>query len=272
VPWDPRAPIGLLDDARGLAVEAGQAILAVYRHGFRVEEKSDQTPVTSADMAAHRVLNDGLARLSPSLPVLSEESGPIAYRERSRWTTYWLVDPLDGTREFIRHNDEFSVNVSLVHRHEAVLGVIHAPALGRSYFACRGHGARRVDGDQPAAPIHVRTPTRTPPVVTASRSHASDGLDAYLEHLGDYELITMGSALKSCLIAEGSADLYLRLGPTSEWDTAAAQCLVEEAGGAMVDTNGRPLRYNMREDLTNPSFLVYGDADRDWLAWLRGGH
>ncbi|APZ44295.1 3'(2'),5'-bisphosphate nucleotidase CysQ [Acidihalobacter ferrooxydans] len=246
------------------AKAAGQAIMAVYDNADRgIVQKDDKTPVTDADYAAHRLIVEQLGALQPQYPVLSEESESIPFAERAGWATYWLIDPLDGTREFIKRNGEFTVNIALVHGHDTLLGVVYTPALGITYEAAHGLGARRHDAHGTQR-IHVRAAPPTP-VIAGSRSHAGPHLQAMLENIGDYELISMGSALKTCLVAEGRADLYPRLGLTSEWDTAAAQCVLEEAGGQLTDTQGRRLRYNTKESLLNPHFLAFGDASRDWV-------
>ncbi|MBK1693013.1 3'(2'),5'-bisphosphate nucleotidase CysQ [Ectothiorhodospira mobilis] len=259
----------LLIHARRIAREAGARILDIYGEDFQVAEKDDRTPLTEADMAAHRHIVQGLRDLEPELPILSEESDGIPFSERTQWTTYWLVDPLDGTREFIKRNGEFTVNIALIHEHEPVLGVVLAPVLDLLYSAARGRGAwRHQPARETGQPIHVHRDERRP-VIAGSRSHGTDRLQAFLERIGPHELISMGSSLKFCLVAEGRADLYPRLGPTSEWDTAAAHCVVNEAGGAVTDTALRPLRYNTKESLRNPEFLVMADPQRDWGRYLK---
>lgn len=258
----------LLDAARALAVQAGARILQVYNAGFDVAQKGDLTPVTSADLASHRLIVEGLSQLPVRYPLLSEESEKIPPGVRHAWRTYWLVDPLDGTREFIRHSNEFTVNIALVHDHAPLLGVVYAPALNRCYYAARGLGAYLREGEGEPRRIRARRLGGRRPVVAASHAHRSELLREFLARLGDYRLISMGSALKSCLVAEGRADLYVRLGPTSEWDTAAAQCVVEEAGGQITDTALRPLRYNLRDSLLNPHFFVFGRDSRDWSQYL----
>lgn len=251
-----------------LARLAGERILAVYETAFEVTRKEDKSPLTEADMAAHEVITAGLARLVPSLPVLSEEGSIADFEVRRQWRTYWLIDPLDGTREFVKRNGEFSVNIALVEDHQPVLGVVYAPVPDHLYFASRGNGAYKQCGRDGAEPIHVSETAAEPVRVAGSRSHSASRLDMYLDRLGEHELISMGSSLKACLVAEGKADLYPRLGPTSEWDTAAAQCVVEEAGGALTSTDLRPLRYNTRESLLNPHFFVFGDRSRNWAEYL----
>ena len=219
-------------------------------------------------MAAHDTIVDGLGRLTPELPVLSEESAEIPFAERRQWQRYWLVDPLDGTREFIKRNDEFTVNIALVDGHESVLGVIYTPVSGLTYYAARGHGAYRRVGNNAATRIHTRKTRDAHITIAGSRSHRGDSLNAFLERIGDYDIISLGSSLKSGLVAEGKADIYPRLGPTSEWDTAAAHCIVDEAGGRITRTDLTPLRYNTKESLLNPEFLAVGDPDYDWRRFL----
>jgi len=258
--------VHLLPDVLRLVTEAEKAILEVYASGHEVEYKSDDSPITRADRAAHEILVAGLTRLTPDVPVLSEESTAQHAREvRGAWREFWLVDPLDGTKEFISRNGEFTVNVALVRDHRPVLGVVGAPVLGVTYYGAEGHGAFKLQPGRPAERIHVR-PAADPLVVVGSRSHRGDSLDGVLAKLGAHELRPMGSSLKFCLVAEGAADFYPRLGPTSEWDTAAAQAVVEAAGGAVTALDGRPLRYNERDTLLNPHFLAVGDTSRAWHA------
>jgi 3'(2'), 5'-bisphosphate nucleotidase len=260
----------LAEPVQAIAREAGHRIMDVYAGSFSVTAKADQSPVTEADIAAHGCILRGLTELTPGIPILSEEASEVSFAERSRWEWLWLVDPLDGTREFIRHSDQFSVNIALIHQHEAVFGLILAPVGGVSHFAWRGGGAwKQVRASQPARPIHAALTCHQPVRVTSSQaSYRSRRLQEYLEQLGDYRHLFLGSALKSCLIAEGEADLYPRFGPTGEWDTAAAQAIVEEAGGHMTDIQLRPLRYNARPVLINPDFFAFGDASRDWSQYL----
>jgi 3'(2'), 5'-bisphosphate nucleotidase len=252
-----------------IAVTAGQAILDVYRQDFEVVQKADQSPLTQADLASHRVICDALARLTPNLPLLSEESADIAFDTRSSWSEYWLVDPLDGTKEFINRNGEFTVNIALIRDHEPVLGVVYVPVSGVTYAGVAGAGATRQSGSDAAEPIRVRVPCANPLRVVGSRSHANPRLQQHLKKVGNYELVSLGSSLKFCLLAEGQADLYPRLGPTSEWDTAAAHAVVLAAGGQIVTLDNHPLQYNRKESFLNPEFIVFGDAGRDWAALFR---
>lgn len=251
-----------------LAVEAGRAILEIYDLDYDILQKRDHTPLTEADLAAHHVIVDGLSALTPGIPILSEESEYIPFPERQSWQRYWLVDPLDGTVEFIRRNGEFSVNIALIEGQEARQGVIHAPVSGETYFACHKGGAFKQQRGQEAVAIRSRPCDINKLTVVTSNAKPGKKLQAMLDRLGDYERINYGSSLKSCLVAEGRADLYARLGPTSEWDTAAAQCIVEQAGGQITDTKMRPLRYNRKESLLNPEFFVSGDCAVDWSHFL----
>ena len=267
----PRELDDLLPPVIELAETAGERILAIYETEFDVTHKGDASPLTAADLAAHEAIVEGLSRLTPHWPVLSEESAHIPFTERRTWYRYWLVDPLDGTREFVKRNGEFTVNIALIEDHRSVLGVIQVPVSGLVYHAARGLGAFKREPGQKSAAIHSRPlPEEGPIVVAGSRSHGNPKLERFLAALGrETEVFPMGSSLKSCLVAEGKADLYARLGPTSEWDTAAAQAIVEEAGGVVVDLGGEPLAYNTKDSLLNPSFLVAGDPSVDWRPALR---
>ena len=253
-----------------LAKEAGDQIMEVYNRGFSVQEKRDSSFLTEADMAAHAVIDDGLELLAPELPVLSEESSSIPFEYRALWDAYWLVDPLDGTAEFVNHNAEFCVNIALIEQHQAVLGVVYAPALQLCYYAARGQGAFKQKGQLPPTAITVRSPCPERVTVVAGNMTSTEVLEQFLKNIGNYKLQAMGSALKSCLVAEGRADIYPRLGPTSEWDTAAAQCIVEEAGGFLTTTDLKPMRYNTKAELLNPHFFVYGDNKIKWNRYLQG--
>lgn len=248
---------------------AGRAILDLYNTPslWEVQQKADSSPLTAADLAANRVIVEELARLTPTIPVLSEELPEPA--DRRAWNSLWLVDPLDGTKEFVARSNDFTVNIALVVNQQAVLGVLHAPVYGVTYAAARGLGAWRYEQGE-----RTRLQTEEIPVVPRvllSRHHQSGGEAALLERtalrFGDYVALQVGSAFKMCRIAEGAADFYPRFGPTMEWDTAAAQILVEEAGGLLVDTHGQPLRYNARATLVNGAFMVLGEP-RHLQEWL----
>jgi len=259
----------LIDAVKHIAKQAGEKILEVYKSDdFNVEQKADDSPLTRADMAAHETIISGLQQLT-NIPILSEESATIEFSERKTWKRYWLVDPLDGTREFIKRNGEFTVNIALIDNHNVVLGVVYVPVTSISYCAAQGVGAFKQEPNQAERPITVR-PTRMEQLTVAgSRSHAGAKLKSFIATLNtEVNLISIGSSLKSCLVAEGQADIYPRFGPTSEWDTAAAQCVVEQAGGYLTDLNLQPLRYNTKESLLNPHFLVFGDKSPTWGDYL----
>jgi len=265
-----KEPSRFLGPVVALAAEAGRKILEIYHSDFRVGRKDDNSPLTAADLAAHHCLVEGLQVLRPIYPVLSEESAELPYEERQEWETYWLIDPLDGTKEFIKRNGEFTVNIALIHQHQPVLGVVYAPALETCYFASEGCGAYKKVGDQEPRQIYVRAKTPQRLTVVGSRSHQTSELATYLGRLGEHELKPVGSSLKFCLVAEGAADLYPRIGRTSEWDTGAAHCIVEAAGGGVTDLRGQPLSYNTKPSLLNPYFLVFGDTSREWYRYADG--
>ncbi|MEO7052887.1 MAG: 3'(2'),5'-bisphosphate nucleotidase CysQ [Rhodanobacter sp.] len=255
-----------------LARAAGDAILDIYHGDFAVQTKADASPLTAADLAAQQVIVAGLSELETRLPILSEEAKALPWSERQHWSRYWLVDPLDGTREFVKRNDEFTVNIALIDQRRSVLGVVLAPVTGDLYVAESGSGAwlqQHADGEW----VRVRTrPLAHPPTVAGSRSHGGPQRGMLEQLIGDdYQMLPLGSSLKFCLIARGAADIYLRQGLTSEWDTAAAQCVLDEAGGAVLDLHGQPFRYNRGESLLNPEFVAVGDRTIDWAGRLRAG-
>ena len=253
-----------------IARAAGEAIMTIYRSDFSVQTKADASPLTAADLAAQKVIMDGLSSLETVLPVLSEEVKALAWSQRQHWSRYWLVDPLDGTREFVKRNGEFTVNIALIDDRQTVLGVVLAPVTGELYVAEHGDGAwlqTQAGGEWQR--IQARALAQ-PPVLAGSRSHGNEQAAMLQTLLGDdHRLVPLGSSLKFCLIARGAADVYLRLGLTSEWDTAAAQCVLQEAGGAVLDLQGKPFTYNRGESLLNPEFIAVGDTSVDWAARLR---
>jgi len=240
--------------------EAGAAIMAVYEGAFSVQKKDDNSPLTQADLESQRVILEGLSRLTPDIPVLSEESAQAPWAERQNWTRLWVVDPLDGTREFVKRNGEFTINIALVVNHEPLLGIVAAPALGLLYWGAIGVGAFSHHRDAAQVAINVSRPT-APLRVVGSRSHTSPETASYLARLGPHDMSGIGSSLKFCLIAEGKADLYARFGPTSEWDTAAGQALLEAAGGHVTRLDGHRLRYNCRETLLNGDFVAFSNPN-----------
>ena len=263
--------LSLLEAAARIARRAGDAILEIYGeedHG--VVAKSDDSPLTRADLASHRIIAAGLEELNADqgadgqepIPLLSEEGAGAPYEQRRDWRRFWLVDPLDGTKEFIRRNGEFTVNIALIEDGAPVLGVVHVPVLARTFTGAVGAGAWCSEA---SGQVEIRAAGTGGEelLVAASRSHPGPHLAAFLEHLPEHRLTSMGSSLKLCLVAEGRADLYPRLGPTMEWDTAAAHAVVAAGGGRVLDFTGQPLRYN-KEDLHNPFFIVLGDRAVPW--------
>ncbi len=240
-----------------IARSAGQKVMEIYRDGIiGTFRKGDGSPLTEADLASHRIIVRELEGIEPHWPILSEESAAVSFDERRHWKRYWLVDPLDGTKEFLGKTGEFTINIALIEERFPILGVIYAPAIGKIYYAARGIGAFcEMDGKVERLAVAQRCGAKIR--VVASRSHRGEKLDAFLEKIGEFEAVSMGSSLKFCMIAEGSADIYPRLSTTMEWDSAAAQCIVEEAGGQVVDLLGNRLQYN-KIDLHNPEFMAYG--------------
>jgi len=251
-----------------LSRKAGDAILEVYATDFDVQEKADDSPLTKADMASNKVIVEELRKLAPDIPIISEEFGLPEFEERGQWKRYWLIDPLDGTKEFVKRNGEFTVNIALIDGHKPVLGIVHVPVSGVTYTGCEGQGASKRHGDEAPVTIEVARDSDNPVKVVGSRSHSGANLDHFFDALGETELVPMGSSLKFCVVAEGKAHVYPRLGLTSEWDTAAAQAVVEQAGGAVLELDGTPLRYNAKTDILNPFFVVRGPDDRDWVELL----
>src|SRR5271165_4431686 len=246
----------LLRRVVALSVEAGDAIIEIYNGpAFQVTHKEDRSPLTAADLASHSIIVKGLEQLAPQWPVLSEESESTPYEIRRQWPLFWLVDPLDGTKEFLKRNGEFTVNIALIEGQAPILGVVYAPATGKMYFAARGVGAFKQENGE-AVPIRVQRGAGATRVIV-SRTHGTDETDLYTKLYGVCEFVPMGSSLKFCLVAEGVADVYPRSGPTMEWDTAAAHCILAEAGGSVTAPNGDRLLYN-KPSLLNPGFLASG--------------
>jgi len=251
-----------------ITADAAAKIMDIYNTDFSIEQKDDSSPLTKADMASHNTICEQLTKLTPDIPVLSEESSDIPYEKRKNWRYYWLVDPLDGTREFIKRNGEFTINIALIEQHRPILGVVHIPVTGATYFATKGNGAFKQLRDGLPNAIKVRKTKMENITVAGSRSHGNEKQQAFIDRLGKIEVIAIGSSMKFCLVAEGKVDIYPRFGSTSEWDTAAAQCIVEEAGGMVTDMSLKTLKYNMKDSLINPDFLVIADRSFDWLPYL----
>jgi 3'(2'), 5'-bisphosphate nucleotidase len=232
--------------------------MQIYDGAFAVERKDDNSPLTLADLESQRIIIEGLNRLTPGVPILSEESAAASWAERQTWRELWVVDPLDGTREFVKRNGEFTINIALVVQHEPVLGVVSAPAQKVTYWGTAGNGAFTRAHDAQTRAIHTAA-AQHPVRVLGSRSHASPQTAAYLSRLGPHVVSGVGSSLKFCLLAEGKAELYVRFGATSEWDTAAGQAVLEAAGGHVTRMDGHRLRYNCRESLINGDFVAFSD-------------
>lgn len=243
----------MLEELKSIVRDAGAAIMKVYESDdFDVQQKGDDSPLTKADLAAHNVILDGLTALDTQYPIISEESSDISWEQRKHWQRYWLVDPLDGTKEFIKRNGEFTVNIALIENGEPILGVVYAPVLDAMYIGERDKGAS-LNGDVISVELNEPDTLR----IVGSRSHASQETIDWLEQLGKpYEIVPMGSSLKICLVAEGKADIYPRLGPTCEWDTGAAHAVLKAAGGSITTVDGEPLRYNQKDSLLNPYFIA----------------
>ena len=262
------------NDLVTLARLAGSAILDVYGTDFAVDIKSDRSPLTQADLAAHRVIVDGLADMTPDIPVFSEESVPPPFEERRGWQRYWLVDPLDGTKEFVSRNGEFTVNIALIVEGRPLLGVVAVPVRDQVYLgdASAGH-AVRIDAEREEVILEGRPMDRSRVcTVVASRSHGGERLEAFVGALDSrfpgIERRPVGSSLKLCILAEGGADLYPRLGPTSEWDIAAAHAVLAAAGGDVWAVDGSEIGYNKGDSVLNPEFFAVADREFPWRGTL----
>lgn len=256
----------LLPLVKTLAKHAGDEIMRLFDQGVTaVEQKADDTPLTEADLAAHQVLTNGL----PEYPMLSEESQHIPFEERAIWQRYWLVDPLDGTKEFLDRNGEFSVNIALIEDHRPILGIIYVPVTETFYVAIANDCVYKqiVGGSQES--LTIQSLQDAPLRVTMSRRHDPLRIEKHLVAPDDYTIVRRGSSIKFCLIAEGGADIYFRLGATNEWDTAAGQCILEQAGGRVIDCHGRPLRYNTKASYLNPGFVAIGDVALDKIRCIK---
>lgn len=268
-----------LDEVREIAVAAGQEILSVYNQDKKIEVtlKTDKSPLTEADQRAHQLILHRLQRLSPDIPILSEESDAIDFEIRRSWDRYWLVDPLDGTKEFIKGNGEFTVNIALIDAGQPSLGVVHVPVTAVTYLGKAGVGAWKQDaaGNSFAIATRKLNVSAAAVRVVASRSHRGVEVDKLIARidagLAATEVVSMGSSLKICLLADGSADIYPRLAPTCEWDTAAAHAVLVAAGGEIYTIEFEPLRYNQKAELLNPYFIALADLEFSWKQLLRSG-
>jgi 3'(2'), 5'-bisphosphate nucleotidase len=258
-----------IEPVKTIITKASHIVMRIYKQDFSVFNKDDKRPLTLADLECNKIITEGLSAIS-NYPILSEEGNEIAWSERRKWNQYWLVDPIDGTKEFIKKNDEFTINIALITNGVPVFGVVAAPALNATYFGIQGLGAWKIDNHGKHHSIKVNPPPKSNWKVIVSRSHVNKKAVAlFASSLPGSELITMGSSLKFCLIAEGNADIYPRFGPTSEWDTAAAQAIVTAAGGKVIDFELNSLRYNTKNSLVNPGFVVCSKIDILWSDFIK---
>jgi len=247
----------LLPDVIKIADEASEKVLHIYQSDFKVHFKEDETPITAADLAANEIITQGLRRITRDIPIISEEGSETPWEERKHWRRFWLVDPIDGTKDFTQRTGEFTINIAMIEDGEPVMGVVIAPALKEAYWGVKGEGAYKRDRTGKARHIRVAEPRDSLRVV-ASKNHLNEDTRAFIAKLGPHETVQAGSSLKFCRIAEGHADIYPRLGPTSEWDTAAAHAVLLAAGGKVQTLQGEPLKYG-KEDVLNPWFIAAGN-------------
>jgi len=256
-----------------IAKEAGEAISQIYKSDFDYQIKRDLSPITAADRLSHKIITERLKILTPEIPILSEENCNIPFKVRSQWADYWLIDPLDGTKEFINNNGEFTVNIALIENNTPILGIIHIPISHETYWGSKNKGSFYLNANDDEVNISVSNNHQNPIRIVASRSHPSEMLNYVLEKIINYEIIKIGSSIKFCHIASGQADCYPRFGPTSEWDTAAGEAIVRYAGGHMVTLNGNLMQYNAKKDYLNPNFIVSSDKiiSESFLSLIHNG-
>ena len=257
----------LIPEINEVARASGNIIRKYFHTSYDVDIKDDKSPVTTADLAANEHIEQQLSILTPDIPRISEESDNTSYEERRHWDTFWLIDPLDGTREFIKNRPDFTVNIALIHHNQPVLGSIYLPIRDQLYYATTGASAYRCDQENSPIPINVSSTIHVKPRICGSRSHPSKLMQKFLSNVGEHEFFARGSSIKSCLVADGSADIYPRFGPTWEWDTAASQCIIEQAGGHLTGLDMQALSYN-KESLLNPSFLAFANKELDWNDYI----
>jgi len=257
----------LIPEVNEIARSSGSIIRKYFHTSYDVDIKDDKSPVTTADLAANEHIEQLLSTITPDIPRISEESAETSYDIRKHWDTFWLIDPLDGTREFIKNRPDFTVNIALIHHNQPILGSIYLPIRDQLYFATIGNNAYRCDQANSPIIINVTSKSHEAPRICGSRAHPSKLMQKFLSNVGDHELLARGSSIKSCLVADGSADIYPRFGPTWEWDTAASQCILEQAGGHLTGLDMNALSYN-KESLLNPSFLAFANRESDWDAYL----
>ena len=273
--YDIRIKSDLIEQLIKISKEAGEAILEVYNTNFDHQIKEDLSPLTKADILSNNIICERLKVITPDIPILSEENSNIPFNTRSLWKQYWLVDPLDGTKEFIKKNDEFTVNIALIENNKPTFGVIYAPILRETFWGSEGDGSFFLDKENNTKKINVSKNVNDPIKIVTSRSHPSDELSRLLGKIKNYDLLKVGSSLKFCLIASGQADIYPRLGPTSEWDTAAGEAILKFAGGGVIKLDGRQMKYNETGSLLNESFIALSDkklAKKYFLSHYTSGH
>ena len=246
----------LIEQLIKISKEAGQAILEVYKTNFDHQIKEDLSPLTKADILSHNIICERLEALTPGIPILSEESCNIPLSIRSQWNQYWLIDPLDGTKEFLKKNDEFTVNIALMKNNKPIFGLINTPVSKEIYWGSQNHGSNFIDTEGNISKIKTSEKIGKSLRIVTSRSHPSEKLNTYLKKIDNYKIISRGSSLKFCLVASGKADIYPRFGPTSEWDIAAGEAIVKFAGGEIIKLDGKSMTYNLKDSLLNPEFIV----------------
>ena len=254
--------LGLIEQIIEISKEAGKAILDIYNTNFDYQIKEDLSPLTDADTLSHNIICERLKLLTPGIPILSEESCNIPFSIRSQWCQYWLIDPLDGTKEFIKKNDEFTVNIALIENNNPIIGLIHNPVLNTTYWGSELGAFLSKNNNNPQK-IAVQKSQLIKSRIICSRSHKSEELEVYLRSIGKHQIIHAGSSLKFCSIASGESDIYPRFNPTSEWDTAAGQCIVESAGGTVKTLDGKRMRYNKKQSLINLGFICYSGTNNE---------
>tara|TARA_B100000401_G_scaffold420084_1_gene345235 strand:+ start:640 stop:1437 length:798 start_codon:yes stop_codon:yes gene_type:complete len=250
-----------------ISVDAGEVILNYYNENVDVIYKDDESPLTKADLASHKIITDSIKKITPDIPILSEEEF-IDWKIRKKWKKYWLIDPLDGTKEFIKKNDEFTVNIALIENNRPILGVIYTPALNELFYSIKNFGSykiltkKKLNTLKEAKRISINKKKSNKIKIVGSRSHSNPILDKWVnKNFNEFDILQKGSSLKFCLIAEGSADIYPRFGPTSEWDIAAGHIILEEAGGKLKSIDNKEILYNEKENILNPEFFAYSNID-----------
>ncbi len=250
-----------------ISVDAGEVILNYYNENVDVIYKDDESPLTKADLASHKIISDSIKKITPDIPILSEEEF-IDWKIRKKWKKYWLIDPLDGTKEFIKKNDEFTVNIALIENNRPILGVIYTPALNELFYSIKNFGSykiltkKKLNTLKEAKRISINKKKSNKIKIVGSRSHSNPILDKWVnKNFNEFDILQKGSSLKFCLIAEGSADIYPRFGPTSEWDIAAGHIILEEAGGKLKSIDNKEILYNEKENILNPDFFAYSNID-----------